>query len=272
MACAVAVGVRMEIYMQIKVYENSLRAQRCREILSESRLASRFSEIIILPIPTTRDGIHLSGTDISLMDAIAYADHDTLVVGYGIPDEVSSVLSSFGATLCDVAQDEGFLLENAELTAVAALGILLNTEGCAPKDMRVGIVGFGRIGRSLFEKLLYLGARARVYTTRETVRRELAELGVESAVCPIVDGESLYGIDVLVNTAPARIFEGEDACAMPGDIRIIDLATGAELPSGVNAERYPSLPARMLPDSAGRAFAESVERLLLLGGYGEVRK
>lgn len=258
--------------MQIKVYENSLRAERCRDILSRSRRASRFSEIIILPIPTTRDGIHATGTDITLMDAIAYADHDTLVIGYGIPEEVSSVLSSFGATVCDVALDESFLSENAELTAVAALGILLSTERCAPRDMNIGIVGLGRIGRSLFEKLLYLGAHPRVYTTRETVRRELAELGIQSAACPIVDGESLYGIEVLVNTAPSRIFEGEDVCAMPGEVRIMDLATGAVLPNGANVERYPSLPARMLPISAGRAFAESVERFLLLGGEGGMRR
>ena len=145
--------------MQIKVYENSRRGERCREILSESRLASRFSEIIILPIPTTRDGIHLSGTDVSLMDAIAYADQDTLVLGYGIPDEVTSVLSSYGAVVCDAALDEHFLSENAELTAVAALGVLLGTEGRAPEDMRVGIVGFGRIGKSLFELRCCLNQR-----------------------------------------------------------------------------------------------------------------
>ena len=258
----------MEIYMQIKAYENSLRAEKCCEILSESRFVSRFSEIIILPIPTTRDGVHLSGTDITLMDAVAYADCDTLVVGYSIPEEVCEVLSSFGATVCDVSCDEGFLLENADLTAVAALGILLGTQKSAPKDMRIGIVGYGRIGKSLTEKLLYLGAGIRVYTTRAEVRRELAEVGVESAACPIVDGESLFGIDVLINTAPARIFEDGEVCGLSGDVRIIDLATGAELPATAATERYPSLPARMLPYSAGRAFAKSVERFLLLGGYG----
>lgn len=254
--------------MQIKVYENSLRAEKCREILSESHLASRFSEIIILPIPTTRDGLHVSGTDILLTDAIAYADCDTLVVGYDIPEEVREVLSSFGATVCDVVCDEGFLCENAELTATAALGILLGTEKRSPKDMRIGIVGYGRIGKSLVEKLLYLGAKIRVYTTRAEIRRELAEVGVESAVCPIVDGESLFGIDVLINTAPTRIFEDTEACGLSGELRIMDLATGAVFPEPCAVEKYPSLPARMLPVSAGRAYAESVERFLLLGGYG----
>ena len=252
--------------MQIKVYENSHRAEKCRELLEASRLVSRFSEVIILPIPTTRDGVTVNGGDISLLDAVSYADADTLVVGYGVPDEVCEVLSSFGATVCDVSQDEDFLVENAHLTAVAALGIILSGERCAPADLRVGIVGYGRIGRSLAEKLLYLGAEVRVFTRRDKLRMELAESGIGVGSFPLA-GAELEGLDLLVNTAPAAVMSecGDEVCS----VRIMDLASGAVFPNGARVFRYPSLPARVFPESAGRAFAESVERFLLLGGcYG----
>ena len=131
--------------MQIKVYENSLRARRCGEILASSRLASRFSEIIILPIPSTRDGLHLAGEERLLSDAVSYADEDTLVVGYGLPEELTESLGALGATVFDAALDEAFLLENARLTAVATLGILLGSENRAPSDMRIGIAGLGNM-------------------------------------------------------------------------------------------------------------------------------
>lgn len=254
--------------MQIKVYENSLRAERCRDILAASDRASHYSEVILLPIPTTRDGLLLSGTDIPLLDAVAYADPDTLVVGYGITEEAREVMSSFGASVCDIAEDEGFLSANAELTATAALGIILGSERRAPADIRIGVVGYGRIGKRLTEKLLYHGAYVRVYTGRDSVRLELAEAGVSSGEFPI--RSSTIDLDILVNTAPAEVFSGVSGAELE-DLRIIDLASGAVFPLGAAVEKYPSVPSRMFPESAGRIWAESVERFLLLGGsFGEV--
>ena len=253
--------------MQIKVYENSLRADRCRELLSASGLIRRYSEIILLPIPTTRDGVLLSGSETSVLDAVAYADEDTLVAGYGIPDEALEVLSSFGAAAVDVARDEGFLARNAELTATAALGILLTTERRAPSDMRIGIAGYGRIGRALFEKLMFLGASVKVFTTREALRLELAESGVASGAFPI--GRDELDVDILINTAPSSVLADGFLAEWAEDIRIIDLASGAEFASGVRIERYPSLPARVYPESAGRIWAEAIERGAMLAGGGK---
>ena len=84
--------------MHIKVYENSIRAESCKDFLASSRYAARFADIILLPIPSTRDGVTVNGCELSLLDAVSYADEDTLVVGYGVPEEVKEVLSSFGAT------------------------------------------------------------------------------------------------------------------------------------------------------------------------------
>ena len=258
----------MEINMQIKVYENSLRAESCKDFLGTSRLVSRFAEVILLPIPSTRDGVTLNGCEIPLLDAVSYADEDTLVVGYGIPDEATEVLSSFGSTVCDIAKDEGFLLANAELTALGALSVILDSEKRAPRDIAVGIAGYGRIGRVLADRLMYLGTRVRIFSTREALRMELASLGIESAAFPVRQ-EELIGLDILVNTAPCEVFSAD---AQPeGEVRIIDLASGARFPEGVTVERYPSLPARAFPESAGRILGESVERFLLLGGaFGEV--
>lgn len=257
----------VEINMLIKVYENSLRAESCKNYLASSRLAARFSEVILLPIPSTRDGVTVNGADVSLLDAVSYADEDTLVIGYGIPGEVSEVLSSFGATECDVSRDEGFLSANAELTALGAISVMLESEKKAPRDISVGVAGYGRIGRIIADRLMYLGSHVRIFTTREPLRLELASLGIDSAPFPVRLSD-LSGMDILFNTAPAAVFD--ENVPPDGDIRIIDLASGAVFPEGVAVERYPSLPARAFPISAGRILAESVERFLLLGDFGEV--
>jgi hypothetical protein len=159
--------------------------------------------------------------------------------------------------VADLARDEEFLLENAYLTALAALGIYLGTTKAAPRDTSVGVVGYGRIGKRLTGLFLYLGARVRVFTSREDTRLELCENGVSASVSG--RDYDLSGLDILINTAPATIFEKDK---IPEDLRIIDLASGDNFPEIAGVEKYPSVPAKMFPISAGRAWGRAVERRL----------
>lgn len=248
--------------MTIKVYERSIRAQTCAALARE-RLGNRFSSCIILPVPTSRDGVLLTNTDVTLEEGVALADSGTLVVGYGIPRESRVRLREVGATVVDASEDEEFLLENAELTAECALGIILTTEKSSPRDLSVGIVGYGRIGKCLLRLLLYLGASVTVFTGREGVRLELGECGIRTAEYGSTD--ALSRLDILINTAPEQLFDttGGD---FPEGLRVIELASGTNFEGLDTVERYPSVPARMLPRSAGRALYKAVERALGIGG------
>ncbi|MBR2930043.1 MAG: hypothetical protein IKC32_02325 [Clostridia bacterium] len=252
--------------MQIIVYDKSLRAQICEEMLRGSQLLDRFMQVIILPIPTTRDGIHVSGSDVPLSEVYQLVDSQTLLIGYGIPEELSELSVGAGAAVCDCKEDERFLLSNARLTAEATLGILLSTERRSISDLSIGVVGYGRIGERLTELLLYFGADVRVFTRRQSVGEELAESGV--GIGDSSSPEGLYDLDILINTAPACTFDWLTEGNIPEGLRIIELASGDNLPPTEAVERYPSLPARCYPVTAGALFAESVERFLLLGGFG----
>jgi len=248
--------------MTIKVYERSIRAQTCATLVKQ-RLGNRYSSCIILPVPTSRDGFLLTGTDVTLEDGLALADSGTLVVGYGIPKEARSRLLEVGATVVDASEDEEFLAKNAELTAECALGIILTTEKSALRDLSVGIVGYGRIGKCLLRLLLFLGSSVTVFTGREEVRLELGECGIKTAEYGAVD--ALSRLDILINTAPARLFD-TTGDGFPEGLRVIELASGSNFEGLDTVERYPSVPARMLPRSAGRALYNAVERALGVGG------
>jgi hypothetical protein len=64
-----------------------------------------------------------------------------------------------------------------------------------------------------------------------------------------------------VNTAPAVIFDTSSG-AVPDGLRIIDLASGDNFPGLASVEKYPSVPAKMFPLSAGRAWGRSIERFM----------
>ena len=243
--------------MNIIVYENGLRAHACEEILYSSRSAAEFDEVIILPIPSSRDGVHVSGTELLLCEVLEQIKRGSLVVGYGLARGYVSELVSRGITVWDGAEDEGFLLENARLTAEATLDILHIEGRRALSELSVGIVGYGRIGAELCRLLLFFGARVRVYTSRLSVRLELSELGIDTALS--IEGADTDGIDVLINTAPHPIFDFTLSVMPP---RIIELASGSNFAASLSVERYPSLPARAFPETAGRVWGDSVVRWL----------
>ena len=248
--------------MTTKVYERSIRAETCAQLLCE-RVADRFSECTLLPIPTTRDGVYVTGDDTTLCEAAEGVPCGSLLVGYGIPEDIVNAARGRGITVIDSERDEDFLMANAELTAECTLGIILTSEKRALRDMKIGIVGYGRIGKCMTRLLLYLGASVTVYTRRKSVCLELGECGI--AADTSTDPAVLSGLDILINTAPGVVFD-TGAEGFPAELRVIDLASGVNFPSHAAVEKYPSVPARMFPRTSGRIWCESIERMLAHGG------
>lgn len=243
--------------MRILTFGRDKRVDECAARLRGAELS--LPSVMLLPIPVTRDGKHVSGTDISLSELLSKMERGMLVVGYGIPQKL---YEGEAGGFVDVLHDEKFLLENARLTALGALGYLLSTTERAPMDLSFGVVGYGRIGRLLVQYLLFLGARVTVYSSKKATRLLLGELGIECR--PANYGEragELSDIDILINTAPAALVCGDDLLKNPR-LRIIELASGENFPPEAAPERLMALPARMYPESAGRAYYDSVMRMI----------
>lgn len=245
--------------MIINTYEKGERGRACSELLAKKCVGRSVGSITVLPVPSTRDGVHLKDSELLLASVTSGLGEGDLLIGYGIPSEQVEAVAAAGGRVYDAGSDEWFLQRNAELTAECALGILLSSSGGrALGDMSFGIVGYGRIGKRLSRLLLFLGARVRVFTTREEVRLELCEYGL-GAEMSSPDAE-LYGLDVLINTAPAVIFN--ENSAFPENMRVIDLASGKNFPWLDGVESYPSVPAKMFPTSSGRTLALAAMRSL----------
>ena len=241
--------------MNLITYDNSERGKRCEELLRSAFLEADAppdrDTVYLLPIPTVRRGrINGSGTN---AEEFFNSLGGCAVVGYGL-EKYRAMLEIRNCRVIDVSEDEKFLFENAILTANAALGILLTTEKRAPSELSVGVCGYGRIGRAISAPLIYLGCRVKIFTGNERTLLELCECGVPAARSE--EGADLTDLDVLINTAPARIFT-----KIPEALRVMELASGDNFPEGI-AEKYPSLPSRYYPESAGRIYAEAALRAI----------
>ena len=206
------------------------------------------------------------GTNICIYSLLELLSTDCVVVGYSLPEEFLEKAKALGSLVFDVCEDEDFLSENAELTAEAALGILLNTHKKSLSETRIGIVGYGRIGKRMTRLLLYLGASVKVYSSSDNKRLDLGEWGVSTAES--ARDADLSDIDILINTAPAVIFDTDDEVFSKG-LRVMDLASGDNFPGLSSVEKYPSIPAKMFPITAGKAWGRSIERFMDRNTYSK---
>ncbi len=243
--------------MTVFTYDDSKRAGACQDFLLSSGRMGKYKMLTILPIPTTRDGIHLTGSEVTLASLATEAEPGEIYLGYGIPDFLSTSLRCVGAVVVDAMLDEEFLRENARLTALATLAYILSRGDVSVDNLSVGVVGYGRIGRELVRLLLSAGALVRVYSTRRETVLCLSSSGVDATLAEV--GDPIPAVDILVNTAPAKIFD--ENSAVSGDMDILELAGGNYF-GEARVTRLPSLPSRYYPVTAGRLYAESLLRAL----------
>lgn len=243
--------------MTVDIIGGSRRETACADILrSESELRN-FTKTILLPIPSSRNGEHVTGTDVRLSSLVDTDMRGILITGYALPSAFCSLAEDRGCVLADVACDEAFTEENARLTAESTLLHIMSTYSASVEGMRIGIVGYGRIGKCLTELLLFLGARITVFTRREHTKMELLFSGVDARLVADADFSCC---DILVNTAPSRLFTQKQCDTL--SCEVLELAPGENFPRVEKVTRLPSLPAKILPASGGKAYARAIVRAL----------
>ena len=246
--------------MTVEIIKGSKRLSYAARRLCELELP--YKKIMLLPIPSTKDGVNVNGTEITLDYLLRGINSEWAVAGYGLPAAFCERVSALGGVVYDALYDEEFQLKNAELTALGTLGELLSEKGREPSAVRFGVIGYGRIGAALVKYLSFLGAKPIVFSSREAVRLSLGEWGIESY--PDGNIENLRSVDVLINTAPKCITDiaGADMLKASG-VSIFDLASGENFGGADCVVRLPGVPDRVFPESAGEAYADAIYRFLM---------
>lgn len=163
-------------------------------------------------------------------------------------------------------EDEKLLQENAWLTARAAVSSAMQRLKMEIRGLCCAVVGYGRIGRSLTEILLNMGARVTVLSGKEGKRAQARETGAMTAATEDA-AQALPGQKLIFSTPPAIVLDRTALMQVDADALLIDLASppyGVDLDAaqelGLRAFREPGLPGRWCPVSAARAIYNAVLR------------
>jgi len=150
--------------------------------------------------------------------------------------------------------DPIYAIENAALTAEGAVELVMRRSDKALADQSVLVVGYGRIGSLLAEKLAALGARVTVAARSASARATAAARGHNSVNINSIPGS----YDIVLNTAPAPVLSGDYGAAL-----CLDLAT---TPGGwiddTSIQKAPGLPGLYAPRSGADVMANAIYRVM----------
>ena len=238
--------------------------------------ALKNAEAIILPLPSSSDGINLNcmperEEKIKLVDIADMIANGAIIVGGRLPRAFFNYCEAKGIKIFDYFESEGFQIKNAYTTAEAALGIAMNNLQKNVRGAKFGVTGYGRIARQLVRLLRALGGEVTVAARKES-DRTLAEL--EGCATVKINEKSgikklISGYDVIFNTVPEIIFDADLLEKSDKKTLFIELASA---PGGIDisaAKRIhsnvlwaPSLPGKYAPESAGELIADCVADII----------
>lgn len=227
--------------------------------------------ILLLPMPVCRNGmLHLPLTDTELEAERLWARlrYDQLLLGGMTGDLSRRLMADYGLTLLDYYDREETQVANAVPTAEGALQLAMESTDRTLHGSRCLIIGYGRIGRLLADRLLALGAEVTVSARKYGDLAWIEAWGYRGVQTGALTGQ-LNRFDLIFNTAPALILDGTRLRETREDCVIIDLASA---PGGVDLEaakrlsrraiHAPGLPGKVAPRTAAAAIRDSVYHIL----------
>ena len=198
---------------------------------------------------------------------------DRLVAGQmlcgGRVDPVTAALAAErGLTVRDYFAREELAVANAVPTAEGAIQIAMEQLPITIHGARVLVVGFGRVGRALAQRLAALGAKVTVAARRYESLAWAQASGYGAEQTGQLAGW-LCGYDLVVNTVPALVLGEAELADLKPDCLVLDLASK---PGGVDLEAAGrlgrtviwalSLPGKVAPVTAGAAIKNTIYHML----------
>lgn len=229
------------------------------------------ADCVVLPVPAEQGPLlntPLSDLPLPLAELWAALWPGQLAVGGKFSEESAAQALRGKLALADLMRRPGFVTGNAALTAEAAVGLLLRESPRALQGSRCLILGFGRIGKLLAQKLAAFGAQVSVAARRETDRALAEALGYGSLSFEKPEGV-IGDFEYLINTVPARVLSDAALCCVSPEALLLELASapGGFDPTlarniGLNLVTAPGLPGRCAPLAAAELLRRELYAVL----------
>ena len=229
-------------------------------------------DYLFLPIPykTNRGLIKMpfSKKSFTLHDVQAVLKEDCVVLLGKSDSESEYFLNLRSLKFWDFLKDENFLVENARLTAEAALAIAMLRNTKSLNDCKVSILGFGRISKQLIRLLNAFNCPIYV-TTRRNMDESNENLNGGGFIHTNRALKAVNKADIVFNTIPKIIFDEKKMTEVKANVTIFELSSYPYVfdmdyarAKGMDIRIEAGLPGRFFPKSAAKAIYKSFKTFM----------
>lgn len=227
------------------------------------------ADVLFLPMPPLdlSGRFHVSGLELSASELLDRLRPAQRVLSGRVPPELSGAARQRGVSLTDYMTLEPVAVANAAVTADAALSLTVRQIGDTLSGKRCLILGFGRIGKVLCNRLRGLGASVTAAARNPSDRAWIRALGYDALNTQYLAGR-LDAFSVVYNTIPAPVLDAPLLRELPPDCFLMDLASKAGIDFqaarelGLSAVWERGLPGRVAPRKAAAILRDAAYQLL----------
>lgn len=238
----------------------------------EKRDAFPYSDCYILGLPAADEhaliSAPLSRRSLSVKDFFSLVPKNSHVSGGLLSGEFYELAKEKNIRLSDYYRSEELQIKNSVPTAEGAIEIAMREMPMTLAGSNVLIIGYGRIARALIPMMTSLGAFVSVSTRNPDSLAWCSVSGCEP-IAPSELDKKIGSFDLIINTAPARVLEGDILDCISSDALIIDLASrpgGVDIKAaslkGLHVIWALGLPGKCAPVTAGRIIAGTVLNII----------
>lgn len=218
--------------------------------------------VIILPVPSTKDGINIYSTKtnepVILEDLFPLSGQHLLITGNYAPPYENYI---------DICKRDDYAILNAVPTAEAAIGIAIKSREKTLWKSKTLIVGNGKIGKALTTRLISFGADITV-AARKSNDFALLEANNIKFINTNNLKNYINDFDIIFNTVPFPVLKEDELKKCKKECLLIELSS---YPFGIDADfakklglnfiYAPALPGKCTPITAGEILAQSLKNI-----------
>ena len=230
------------------------------------------TDVIVLPIPYTTDmktiNTPLSSVEISVSELCGTADKTGVILGGKTGEPLRGLCAKSGLTLADYSVRPEFEIMNAVPTAEGAIECAMANTPFTLNESRCMVIGYGRIGKLLSQKLRALGANVTATARRHSDIAWIKSHGFDACRTQKL-AEKIGECDIIFNTVPHCVLDFKALSVTKPNVLIIDLASrpgGVYFETAKELERRViwalSLPGKVAPYTAGRIIKDTIMNII----------
>lgn len=256
-------GDKRFYYLQKYLYGNNFLIVRVIDCtLNELKKVLKEFKYILLPLPLTKNSVHINGCNIKLNEFLDCDLKDKQIFAGAIKKNIKIGMDNRKLNYIDYYENKDFCKLNAIPTSEGAIQIIINNTEITICNSNILITGYGNVAKDLALRLKSLGANVFI-SARNKKQREDAKQN-NFTVCNINEIENLKDmVNVVVNTPNAYIFDKKLYESFSNNVLFLDLASS---PGGFsfNVEKHENivvergLPSKVAPKTSGEYIAKII--------------